>query len=105
MKKWDTLEPPPDYNAIIKQMDEILSADPDGISQKAKEIFREHAEASGVSKECRKWCEAIEALPSTEKFLLLNIIELEVSLDIGSGLHIVPSFFRGRRRDLACIGV
>ena len=69
---------------VKEEIKKILSQNPEAIAAKAKEIFWEHMDRSGLSRDdFPKWCDAIDALPDTEGIIYrINIITTEISLDI-----------------------
>jgi hypothetical protein len=81
-----------DKTEMIKEMDRILSTDPDVIAEKAKALFRKNAEkteadmrvAPGAFRESWPlWYAAIDALPDTKGFLrVATNPETTASLDI-----------------------
>ncbi|MCX6744458.1 MAG: hypothetical protein NTX82_02960 [Candidatus Parcubacteria bacterium] len=85
MKKFERLTVS-NRNEIQKNLDELVAkCSPEQI-EAAKIIFWATAEKAGGREEYKrllpKWCEAIDALPNTDKFRLINEINLEMSLDI-----------------------
>ena len=81
---------------IAQKITEILSADRNSISAKAKEMFWRYALRSGVTRTNHpRWCEAVDDLPKTNKINLLNIITAEITFDLvrRAALELFPDMY------------
>lgn len=85
MKKFENLTES-QHETTQKILDELVSKCSADQTEEAKRIFWETAEKADSRETYQqlhpKWCEAIEALPNTDKFREINEILLEVSVDI-----------------------